>query len=222
VVVPSDNSTNASFEQSSSLTSGGHREHPEGRVILDIGTGDGRFVYQSARENPANFYLGIDANAKPLEKISMKATRRPAKGGAPNVMFVQAAIEDLPAELNDTADEIHIHFPWGSLLRAVATGDAEVLNNLHRVSAADCLLEVVIGIDAVRDQSEISRLELPELTGQYLNITLTPKYEAAGFKVRESGVVAPNEWPHLKSSCARRLQHNDRREVVYFIAEAQK
>jgi 16S rRNA (adenine(1408)-N(1))-methyltransferase len=115
VVVPSDNSTKASFDNLSNLTGG---------VIVDIGTGDGRFVYQTARENPAKFYVGIDANSRPLEKISMKATRRPAKGGAPNLMFVQAAIEDLPDELNDAADEIHIHFPWGSLLRAVATGEA--------------------------------------------------------------------------------------------------
>ncbi|HEY6046701.1 MAG TPA: methyltransferase domain-containing protein [Pyrinomonadaceae bacterium] len=222
VVVPSDNSINASFENLSNHTSEGRGDNPGGGVILDIGTGDGRFVYQSARENPAKFYLGIDANAKPLGKISMKATRRPAKGGAPNLMFVQAAIEDLPAELNDTADEIHIHFPWGSLLRAVATGDADILHNLHRISAPACLLEVVIGIDPVRDQSEISRLELPELTVEYLKTTLRPKYAAAGFAFRESGTVAPAEWPHLKSSWARRLQPNDRREVVYFIAEAQK
>ena len=218
MVVPSDNSTNASFDNLSNLTS----HDPGGGVILDIGTGDGRFVYQSARENPTKFYLGIDANAQPLRKISMKATRQPAKGGAPNLIFVQAAIEDLPDELNDTADEIHIHFPWGSLLRAVATGDAEVLKNLHRISARGCLLEVVIGIDPARDQSEIARLELPLLSAVYLKTILAPKYEAAGFRVRESGAVAPADWPHLKSSWARRLQHNDRRQVVYFIAEAQK
>ena len=66
----------------------------------------------------------MDANAKPLEKPSMKATRKPAKGGLANAMFVQAAVEDLPVEFDGVADEIHIHFPWGSLLRAVATGDA--------------------------------------------------------------------------------------------------
>ncbi|HKP37895.1 MAG TPA: class I SAM-dependent methyltransferase [Pyrinomonadaceae bacterium] len=218
MAVHSDNSTNASFDNLSSPTS----DDQARGVIIDIGTGDGRFVYQSARENPARFYLGIDANAKPLEKISLKATRQPAKGGAPNLMFVQAAIEDLPAELNDTADEIHIHFPWGSLLRAVACGDPEVLKNLHRVSAPGCLLEVVIGIDPVRDKTEIARLELPVLSADYLKSSLAPKYDAAGFKVRESGPVHPAEWPHLKSSWARRLQSNDRREVVYFIAEAQK
>jgi 16S rRNA (adenine(1408)-N(1))-methyltransferase len=36
---------------------------------------------------------------------------------------VQAAVEDLPEDLADVADEVHVHFPWGSLLRGVATGD---------------------------------------------------------------------------------------------------
>ena len=112
--VPPDNSANSSCDNLSNLTRG---------VIVDIGTGDGRFVYQGAKENPGRFYIGIDPNAKPLEKVSMKATRKPAKGGARNVLFVQASVEDLPNELNNVADEIHIHFPWGSLLRSVATGE---------------------------------------------------------------------------------------------------
>lgn len=209
-----DNSASQSFESLSNLTAGG--------VIVDIGTGDGRFVYQSARENPAKFFVGIDANAKPLEKISMKATRQVPKGGAPNVLFVQAAIESLPAELDNTADEIHIHFPWGSLLRAIAIGDAQVLRGLHRISAPGCLLEVVIGIDPQRDQAEVARLNLPSISVDYLKSVLAPKYEAAGFFFRESGMVLASDWGHLQSSWARRLQGNDARQVVYFIAEALK
>jgi len=63
-------------------------------------------------ENPQRFYIGIDANAQPLEKISEKIYRKPTKGGLPNVLFVQAAVEALPPELDGVADEIHIHFPW--------------------------------------------------------------------------------------------------------------
>jgi 16S rRNA (adenine(1408)-N(1))-methyltransferase len=189
---------------------------------VDIGTGDGRFVYQCARENPAKFYLGIDANTKPLEKISMKATRNAAKGGLPNVLFIQAAIEDLPPELSDVADEIHIHFPWGSLLRAVATGDESVLCGLHRISAPDCLLEVVIGIDPERDRAEVERLKLPNLSLKHIDTILTPRYEAAGFRVKEKGIVSPKQWPRLQTSWARRLRGNYGREVVYFIAEARK
>lgn len=212
--VLSDNSAHPSFDNLSRLTAGG--------VIVDIGTGDGRFVYQSARENRSKFYIGIDANSKPLEKISMKATRQPAKGGANNVLLLQAAIENLPDELNDTADEIHIHFPWGSLLRAIALGEENALRSLYRIGAAGCLLEVVIGIDPERDQAEVDRLSLPKLSTEYLKNILAPKYEAAGFLIRECGVVLPDDWGHLKSSWARRLKGNDRREVVYFIAEARK
>ena len=50
-------------------------------MIIDIGTGDGRFVYQSARRNPNKFYIGIDPNTRPLTKISEKIHRKPAKGG---------------------------------------------------------------------------------------------------------------------------------------------
>jgi 16S rRNA (adenine(1408)-N(1))-methyltransferase len=143
----SDNSTNRNSENLSDHTGEG--------VIVDIGTGDGRFVYRSAEKNPNKFFIGIDANVKPLEKISMKATRKPSKGGLPNVLFIQAAVEDLPEELNASADEIHIHFPWGSLLSAVALGDEKILASLRKICAPECLLEIVIGIDAERDRSEI-------------------------------------------------------------------
>ena len=189
---------------------------------MDIGTGDGLFVYQCARENPGKFYLGIDANAKALAKISMKATRRPAKGGAGNALFIQARVEDLPDELNNTADEIHIHFPWGGLLRAVAAGDLTVLRGLRRIMVGGGLLEVVIGVDAERDRSELERLELLPVTLEYITSVLVPRYRAAGFEIKEQENLAAREWPHLQSSWARRLRGNDQRRVVYFIAEAQK
>ena len=102
---------------------------------MDLGTGDGRFVYRAAEKNPNKFYIGIDANAKALEKISMKATRKPNKGGLPNILFLQAAVENLPEQLNGVAEELHIHFPWGSLLRAVAVGETAILSGLRRICA---------------------------------------------------------------------------------------
>lgn len=186
-------------------------------VVVDIGTGDGRFVYRAARENPGKFYVGIDAVAKPLEEISMKATRKPAKGGLPNVLFVQAAVENLPEELDGTADEIHIHFPWGSLLQAVVLGDEGVLRSLRRICAPECLLEIVIGIDPVRDQTEIARLGLPSLTPEYINGVLIPKYEAAGFELVDSGSMGAGEWSKLETSWARKLQGGDGRQVGYLV-----
>ena len=190
-----------------------------GGVVIDIGTGDGRFVSRMAAENPRKFYIGIDANAKPLEKPSMKATRKPGRGGLPNALFVQAAVEDLPEEFNSSADEIHIHFPWGSLLKAVCIGDESVLASLYRIAAPECLLEIVIGIDPERDAGEISRLQIPELNSKYINDVLVPRYVAAGFEFVESGEMSSEEWSQIETSWARKLQGGDKRKVTYLIFE---
>ena len=212
MAVPSDNSIKPPSTNSSDDTGEG--------VIIDIGTGDGRFVYQSARQNPNKLYIGIDPNARPLEKISEKIHRKPAKGGAPNVLFIQAAVEDLPSDLNSIANEIHVHFPWGSLLRAVATGDIAMLQNLRRICSLGALLEVVIGLDPVRDQTEIDRLGLTPLSIEFIDKQLVPNYAAAGFEMIERGVIAASEWPEFNTSWAKRLQGKQGRAITYLIARA--
>ena len=212
MVVLSDNSIN---EASTNLS-----DHTDEGVIIDIGTGDGRYVYQSARRNPNKFYIGIDPNTRPLEKISEKIHRKPAKGGAPNVLFIQSAIEDLPEELNGVANEVHVHFPWGSLLRAVAIGDVALLENLRRICAEDALLEVVIGIDPVRDKSELERLGVQPLTLEVIDNVLVSSYSAAGFEIIGRGIIAASEWPAFETSWAKRLQGNEQRPITYLIARA--
>ncbi len=186
-------------------------------IVIDIGTGDGRFVSAAAKANPNKFYIGVDANVRPLEKPSMKATRKPAKGGLPNAMFVQAAVEDLPEEFDAVADEVHIHFPWGSLLKAVAVGDEPVLRSLRRIAAADCLLEVVIGIDPERDRTELERLGIPELSPVLIHSFLVPKYLMAGFEPIDCRRLSRDEWSAIDTSWSRRLSSGSQR-VVYFLS----
>jgi hypothetical protein len=138
----------------------------------------------------------------------------------PNVLFLQAAVEDLPAELNGLADEIHIHFPWGSLLQAVATGDQVVLNNLRRICSTDALVEVIFGLDAERDRTEIERLRLPHITIEHIDSALGPLYESAGFRIVERGTIPPSDWPELHTSWAKRLKGNERRPLIYIISRA--
>lgn len=189
-------------------------------MIVDIGTGDGRYVYRSARANPDRFYIGIDVQRKALEKISERVHRKPAKGGLPNVLFLQAAVEDLPQELGNVADEIHIHFPWGSLLRAVAAGDKEIISGLKRIAAPGAWLEIVIGIDDERDAGEAARLDLPPLTQEYVETVLRPRYAAAGFSIEESGLVEPDKWPEVDTTWAKRLRGSTRRRLLYIVAKA--
>jgi 16S rRNA (adenine(1408)-N(1))-methyltransferase len=209
VAKPVDDSTPRPFERSSSHTGGG--------IVIDLGTGDGTFVYQSAKENPDRFYIGIDANPKPLEKISEKIHRKPAKGGLPNVMFVQAAVEDLPGELEGVADEVHVHFPWGSLLHAVVTGDHVFLRSVQAICTPGALLEVIAGLDPERDRGEIERLGLPPFSTAYIDTDLAPRYAEAGFEIIERGVLSEPEWAGLKTSWAKRLRGGTR-TVMYLVA----
>jgi 16S rRNA (adenine(1408)-N(1))-methyltransferase len=212
VAEPSDNSTQKPSENSLLPTGEG--------IVIDIGTGDGLFVYQCARRNPAKFYIGIDANPRPLEKISEKIHRRPEKGGAQNVLFLQAAIEDLPSELDGIADEIHIHFPWGSLLQAIVSGDLPILRNLRRLCSNSASLEIVIGVDRDRDRSEVDRLQLPDLSLSYIDSVLASAFKDAGFEIVEREECSPPDWPKLETSWARRLAGSKSRSLVYIIARA--
>ncbi len=189
-------------------------------VVIDIGTGDGLFVYQSARENPRKFYIGVDANARPLEKISEKIHRKPAKGGLPNILFVHAAVEDLPSELDGVADEVHVHFPWGSLLRAVFTADRSVLGNLRRICAPDAVLEVVLGLNKDRDRTESERLGLPPLSVEFIDSVLKSAYRDAGFEVIDRRFLRAHECAEMKCSWARRLSHDRNRNVCCILARA--
>lgn len=189
-------------------------------MVIDLGTGDGRFVVETARRHPAKLCLGVDANPRPLEKVSERIHRRPAKGGLPNVLFVQAAVEDLPEELDGVASEVYVHFPWGSLLRAVAAGDPVVLGNLWRICAPGALLRIVVGVDPERDRTELERLRLEPMSLAAIDSALVPRYCAAGFEILGRGVLSAADWAQLETSWAKRLRGDGGRSVFLIEARA--
>jgi 16S rRNA (adenine(1408)-N(1))-methyltransferase len=71
-------------------------------------------VRRAARD-PAELVVAVDASAAALGAGFSQAARRRLH----NVLFVLAAAEDLPEELDGSADEVRVQFPWGSLLRLV-------------------------------------------------------------------------------------------------------
>jgi ubiquinone/menaquinone biosynthesis C-methylase UbiE len=84
-----------------------------GRVFLDLGTGDGRLPFTMAREAPGRLFIGLDANAAGARELSGRAFR----ARMPNLLYVRAAVENLPAELAGLADRVSIRV-WNIELRA--------------------------------------------------------------------------------------------------------
>ena len=141
-------------------------------------------MYKQACAYPDRLFIGIDSNAENLAKYSHKAAQKPAKGGAPNALFVHANCERLPDELCSVAQEFSVLLPWGSLLKAVALPDLAVLQGFRHMCTDQATLKVVFGYDQCREPGITTSLDLPPLTCEYLETSLIPCYAEAGFAVQ--------------------------------------
>ena len=134
------------------------------------------------------------------------------------MVYVRAAVEELPAELAGVADQLTIILPWGSLLAAVVGPSADLLKSVRALCAAGATLEVVVSVDPARDHAERARLGIPSLDeGQGL---ITSVYATAAFRVTSLRRLDSHELAHWPSTWARRLAHGRPRPVLHIVARA--
>ena len=123
-----------------------HAARASRRVVVDLGTGDGRWIYRLARANPDWCCIGIDANAAVMREPSWRAARKVARGGAPNAWFVLAAVESLPEALFSIADEVHVQYPWGSLRRMLLASDEDGLGRVAQVGKPGATFHITLNL----------------------------------------------------------------------------
>ncbi|MHB8157500.1 MAG: methyltransferase domain-containing protein [Desulfocucumaceae bacterium] len=184
-------------------------------VIIDIGTGDGRFVYKMARQQPDNFFIGVDPVAENMMAYGMKVIKKPVKGGLSNVLYVVASAEEMPVELNSIASKIFIILPWGSLLEGVAKGRREILENIARVAAPSAGLEIFFTYSDLHEQGEMSRRELPELSLEYIEETIVPLYRASGILITGKEIASNERLCKYETQWAKRLGFGKARTVFH-------
>ncbi|REJ77470.1 MAG: class I SAM-dependent methyltransferase [Acidobacteria bacterium] len=170
-------------------------------------------MFRSAEADPSVLFVGIDANPKPLQKISIKAERALAKRGSVNAIYVQSAAEDLPEELNNTADEIVINFPWGSLLGLTINAEPAFLASLARILKIHGSLAITTAIDPIRDAEELKRLGIKTSEHGDLLSAMVPRYSASGLVFADTRKPAPNEYL-VGTTWERKLRSSAGREPV--------
>ncbi len=113
-------------------------------IMLDLGTGDGKFALCHADNFPTHFVIGVDSCRENLHEYS--------RAKLPNLLYVIASAQSLPYELYGLISRISINFPWGSLLESLLDGDDRLLRGLESVARSSATLDIRLNGGALVEQ----------------------------------------------------------------------
>lgn len=158
-----------------------------------------------ARTRPDTFVIGVD----PATDALAHAARRIVRDRTPNVVLLVGAVEAIADDLAELADDVRVHFPWGSLMRGVIAHDDVVLDALVRLLRPGGTLTVLLSIlprDGVAD------LVTPDLD------RIARAYEERGLSVTGIRALTRADVHSAASSWGKRLDAGGARPGLYIRA----
>ena len=185
-------------------------------ILIDVGTGDGRFVLNRARERPGTLCIGLDPVAGAMRESAFRAGRKPQRGGVNNAVYIVASVEALPRPLAGVADEISINYPWGSLLAGLVRPEPAVLSAIAGLGKPGAMIGLLINYSIFGDSAYLERLGLPDLPLERMDRELAPAYRRAGIELLGYDVMSA-DGPH-GTSWGRRLVRGAGRETLAVTA----
>jgi 16S rRNA (adenine(1408)-N(1))-methyltransferase len=156
-------------------------------------------VLAAAAAEPDRLVVGVDANAAAMAVSSRRAGAKPSRGGLRNAVFVVAAAEALPAELDGLADLVTVHFPWGSLLRGLLGAHPQVMGGLTRVMRPGASLSLLLSSTERDSGAGVAPIRQPALPD------LAAAYAGWGLAVTEARPATPADVVAAHSSWGKRL-----------------
>jgi 16S rRNA (adenine(1408)-N(1))-methyltransferase len=158
--------------------------------VVDAGTGDGRYPLHVARTRADTFAIGLDAAADTLAHAARHAIRQRLR----NLILLREPIETLGLE--SIADEVTIHFPWGSLLRGALAEDESVFAAICRLPRAGGRLTLLLSVVARDGRPPLGPVDIARVTRAY---------GAEGFAPLERRAIARADVDAAHSSWGKRL-----------------
>jgi len=161
---------------------------PYSRICLDLGTGDGKFPYNEAKKDPKTLFLGVDICPQAMCEISIKAAKKPARGGVSNVGLIYSTVEDLPQFLVNVADKITINYPWSSLLRDLISPKKTILQRIGQLGKNQSTIELSINYSIFQEKAYLAKLNLPKVDLNYIKKNLVPAYKECSMQLIENKI----------------------------------
>jgi len=184
------------------------------KIIVDLGTGDGRFVFKNASENPNNLYIGIDPSEKQLSIYSKETNKKRLA----NALFVVGSIELLPQELCGCADHLYINLPWGTLLESIVNPTKERIETLANLMKPKATLEITLGYQDDTEPGEIERLDLPVLDEGLIKEIIYPAFGGfAKLEMEKFKRIEKLDLRGLDTSWAKKLTFGNDRPLYKMI-----
>jgi hypothetical protein len=158
------------------------------QIILDLGTGDGRYARILANEHPDWFVIGVDSCRENLREHSRAKLQ--------NLLFVIASAQELPHELDGLISHITINFPWGSLLESLLISDSKLMRGLKSVSRARASLDLRLNGGALAEAGKTLEAGTDKI---YYNLLGT------GWQLEHSVMMNASALKKFPSTWAKRL-----------------
>jgi len=162
-------------------------------------------VLATAAAQPDRLVVGVDASAAAMAVASRRAAATPRRGGLPNALFVIAAVEALPPELDGLADLVTVHFPWGSLLRGLLRADPAAMAGLTRIMRPGATLSLLLSSTDRDRGAGVEPLQEPDLRA------LAASYDDWGLAVTEARPATAADVAAAHSTWGKRLGAGGRR-----------
>lgn len=185
------------------------------KIVIDLGTGNGKFVYELALYNPDILFIGIEPTASNLFEYSKKANKHKVN----NLIYIITSIENMDDVLNGLADIVYINFPWGSLLEAIVKDMPELLGKIALLGKKGAEFNFTFAYSTIHEPVEIEKRKLPLLTDDYLKLKLSEIYKEAGLIIETCTNLKPQDINKFGTLWAKKLFLGKSRDVYNIVSK---
>lgn len=169
------------------------------KLIIDLGTGQGSFVYYNALENRECFYIGLDSCGDSMKKYAIKQYKNKVN----NLIYVIMNAQKIDDIFKNRFSEIYINLPWGTLLEGIFKEELNIINSISLIALSGCKINICFSYDDRFEKCEIERRGLPKLNSEYFEKNFKPIYDKYNIDIKsielKERVNFRSKWIHVLS-----------------------